>query len=138
MSDNNCLKRIKIKKKFPIETPTCDFPLKELSMEDNINCLSNQHLLNMSNQFIWSEYLELCKIWMLRMYNITRKWNYIYNFGEKKLDGQAKIKTFFFNVQKKNVVILNINYINLFKCFNDHYQNSTLGNYLNIIAFFRY
>ena len=142
MSDNNCLKRIKIKKKFPIETPTCDFPLKKLSMENNINCLSNQHLLNMSNQFIWSEYLELCKIWMLRMYNITRKWNHIYILEKKNLMAKLKLKekTFFLMYKKKcsNFKHKLQMYINLFKCFNDHYQNSTLGNYLNIIAFFRY
>ena len=49
---------------------------------------------------------------------------------------KLKEKTFFL-MYKKNVVILNINYINLFKCFNDHYQNSTLGNYLNIYSIFQ-
>jgi hypothetical protein len=45
LSDNNCLKRIKIKK-FP---KTCDFRFKILSMEININFLSNQNLLNTWN-----------------------------------------------------------------------------------------
>jgi hypothetical protein len=32
-----------------IETPTCDFRFKMLSIENNINFLSNQNLLNTSN-----------------------------------------------------------------------------------------
>jgi hypothetical protein len=36
-------------KKFPIESPTCDFRFKILYMENNINFLSNQNLLNTSN-----------------------------------------------------------------------------------------
>ena len=87
MSDNNCLKIIKIKnisnwdpnmwlpvknfvwkitlifypikiskthqnlKKIAIETPTCDFRFKGLSMENKMNCLSNQNLLSTSNNF---------------------------------------------------------------------------------------
>jgi hypothetical protein len=42
------LKELKLKN-FPIETPTCDFRLKILSMENNINFFSNQNLLNTSN-----------------------------------------------------------------------------------------
>jgi hypothetical protein len=39
---------LKIDLNFPIETPTCDFRFKILSMENNINLLSNQNLLNTS------------------------------------------------------------------------------------------
>ena len=48
LSDDNCLKRIKIKN-FPNWDPTCDFHFKILSMENNINFLFNQNLLNTSN-----------------------------------------------------------------------------------------
>ena len=40
---------LKIDLNFPIETPTCDFRFKILSMENNIDLLSNQNLLNTSN-----------------------------------------------------------------------------------------
>jgi hypothetical protein len=41
-------KELKLKN-FPIETPTCDFRFKILSMENSINFLSNQNLLNTSS-----------------------------------------------------------------------------------------
>jgi prepilin signal peptidase PulO-like enzyme (type II secretory pathway) len=69
LSDNNCLKRIKIKK-IPNWDPNMWLPVKQLSMENNINFLSNQNLLNtvfrLLTDFVclynYEFWLSLCKI----------------------------------------------------------------------------